>query len=215
LTSCIIEVECRLEKKSEKIYEILRSIHTLKLGLCGLILLSLLSSLVIQLLISDLSHLLWIAVLDIKSILALEQNVSSKLFRNLALILLFEVDEGLLCSWNHDDSSHFSSLTSCRKIDLQLLFCGAKREVFDEEAKEHDGLLVFEVVHLKLLNSLCLLFCLFNVEIGKLDTSNFLDINVKFFSTLSSLVHSLNALNELSCFFSSSTFTKANESKTF
>ena len=156
----------------------MRSIHTLKLSLCGLILLSFLSSLVIQLFISDLSHLLWIAVLDIKGILALEQNVSSKLFRNLALILLFNFDEGLLCSLNHDDSSHFSSLTSCRKIDLQLLFCCANRKVFDEEAKEHDGLLVFEVVHLKLFNSLSLLFCLFDVEIGKLDTSNFLDINV-------------------------------------
>lgn len=110
-----------------------------------------------QLLISYLPHLLWIAVLNVESILTLEEDVTSKLFGSLALILLFEVDKGLLSPWNNHDLCYLS-LASSGKVDPELFLCSTNREVLDEETEEHDRLLVFEVVHLKLSNSLCLLF---------------------------------------------------------
>ena len=146
----------------------------MNLSLSSLILFALLSSLVIEFLISDLSHLLWIAILDIECKLTFEKDISCKLFSNFALILLFEVDESLLSPWHNDDPCNFSSLTSSGKIDLKLLFSGSYWEIFDKETKEHDRLLIFEVVHLKFLDSLRLLFGFLDVEIGKLYSSNFL-----------------------------------------
>lgn len=131
-SSTIVEVESRLQKESQKIDEILRTIQTLDLGLSLLVLLSFLSFLVVKLLISDLSHLFRIAVLNVKSKLTFEQDISRKVFRNFALILLFEIDESLLSSWHHLNPRDFSSSTSCGKIDLELFFSSSNGEILYE-----------------------------------------------------------------------------------
>lgn len=93
------------------------TIQTRDLSLILLISLSVLSSLVMELLISDLPHLLWIAVLDIESILGFEEHVSGELFRSLTLILFFEIHEGLLSVWNN---LYFGYLTlaSCGEVNF-------------------------------------------------------------------------------------------------
>ena len=73
-----------------------------------LILLSFLSPAVKELLVSDGSHLLGVAVLHIESILTLEEYIPRKIFSHAALILFFEVDEGLLSAWYHVNSADFA-----------------------------------------------------------------------------------------------------------
>ena len=137
-SSSIVKVESRLEKKSQKIDKILRTVQALNLGLGLLVLFTLLCLLVEDLLVSDLSHFLWIAILDVEWILLLEKDISSKLFGSLALILLLEVDEGLLSAWHDLDLGHFTTAASCAEIDLELLLSGSNRELFDEQAEVHD-----------------------------------------------------------------------------
>ena len=134
----IVEVESRLEKESQKIDKILRTVQALNLGLSLLVLFALLSLLVEDLLVSDLSHFLWIAILDVEWILLLEKDISCKLFGSLALILLLEVDEGLLGAWHDLDLGHFTTAASCAEIDLELLLSGSNWELLDEQAEVHD-----------------------------------------------------------------------------
>ena len=101
IPSSILELESWLQEKSQEVDEILRSVEASNLGLGLLVLLSILSFLVKDLLISDLPHFLRIAVLDVERIVALEENIFGKLFGKLTLILLLEVDESLGGSW-HD-----------------------------------------------------------------------------------------------------------------
>lgn len=115
--------------------------------------LPLLGSLVVELLISDLPHLLWIAVLDVEGVLAFEEDISRELFRCLALILLLKIDKGLLSARDHHHLGDLS-LTGSREIDPELFFSGTWGEVLNKQTEEHDRLLVFEVVHLELGHSL-------------------------------------------------------------
>ena len=108
------------------------------------------------------AHLLGIAILYVESILTLEEYISRELLGKLALILFLEVDEGLLSSWDHLDTRDFT-LTCRLEVDFKFLISGANREVLNEQTEEHDGLLVFEIVHLELLNSSGLLFCLSDI----------------------------------------------------
>lgn len=146
------------------------------MGLVLLVPLPVLGSLVVQLLISDLPHLLWVAVLDVESILGLEEDVSGELLRGLALVLLFEIHEGLLGVRNDLNLGHLA-LASRGEVDLQFLLGGTWRKVLDEEAEEHDGFLVLEIVHLELTRSLRLLFGLSNIQVGQFDTSHLLDLH--------------------------------------
>ena len=116
--SSIVEVESRLEKESQKIDKILRTVQALNLGLSLLVLFALLSLLVEDLLVPDLSHFLWVAILDVEWILLLEKDISSELFSSLALILLLEVDEGLLSAWHDLDLGDFTTAASLAEIDL-------------------------------------------------------------------------------------------------
>ena len=150
------------------------TVQTGDLSLVLLVSLSVLSSLIMKLLISDLPHLLWIAVLDVESILGLEEHVSGELLRSLTLILFLEVDEGLLGVWNN---LYFGYLTlaSCREVNFQFLVGGAWREVLDKETEEHDGFFVLEIVHLEFTRPLRLLFGLSNIQVGQLDTLDLLN----------------------------------------
>jgi len=162
-----------------------------------------------QLLISDLPHFLWVAVLHIESVLALEEHIASKLLGCLALILLLKVHEGLLSSWN-DHNLGDVSLTCSREVDSELFISGTWRKVLDEEAEEHDRLLVFEVVHLELVDSLLLLLRLADVEIGQLTTLHLLDLRSIFLVTKSAWIISEHVLSR---FLGRSWLCKANESE--
>lgn len=98
-----LELESWLQQESEEIDEVLRTVQPRDLGLSLLVLLAILSLLVEDLLISDLPHLLGIAVLNIESIIALEENILGELLGLLALVLLVEVDESLLGPWHNLD----------------------------------------------------------------------------------------------------------------
>ena len=164
ISSILVELECRLQEKSQEINEVLGAIETSNLSLSLLVLFSVLSPLVEDLLISDLPHLLWVAIFNIESIIALEEDILRKLFCQLALVLLLEVDEGL--SGSRDDLNFVEPITLSSRIevDSKLLFSGAEWEIFDEQAEVHDGFLVLEVAHLEFLNSLGLLFGLSHIE---------------------------------------------------
>ena len=116
----------------------MRTVQALNLCLGLLVLFTLLCLLVEDLLVSDLSHFLWIAILDVEWILLLEKDISSKLFGSLALILLLEVDEGLLFAWHDLDLGDFTTAASCAEIDLELFLCGSNWELLDEQAEVHD-----------------------------------------------------------------------------
>ena len=162
-------LESRFEKHGQQIDQILGTTHVGKLRLTLLIALPLLSSFVMNLFIAYRAHLLGIAVLHVESILTLEEYISRELLGKLALILFLEVDEGLLSSRDHLDTRDFT--LACRlEVDFQFLISGANREVLNEQTEEHDGLLVFKIVHLELLNSSGLLFCLSDIQIGDLDS---------------------------------------------
>ena len=164
LRASLVELEGRLEKHGEQINEVLRATQASQLLLVTLALLLLHGSLVDDLFISDESHLLGVAVLNIQSILRLEQHISCKILRHLALVLLLEVHKGLLGSMNDLDLRDFT--LACRgEVDLELVVSGSWREVLDEQTEEHDRLLVFEVVHGQLLVSLTLLLCLSDVQL--------------------------------------------------
>lgn len=160
-------VESWLQEHGQQIDQVLRTVETGDLGLVLLILLLLHGSLVDGLLVPNCSHLFWVAVLYVKSELRLEENISGKLFGLFALILFLEVDEGLLRSWDDANLGHFS-LTSCREIDLELVFSGSWREVLDEQTEEHDRLLVLEVLHHELVLALTLRFGFSDIDVRKL-----------------------------------------------
>lgn len=164
ISSILVELECRLQEKSQEINEVLGAIETSNLSLSLLVLFSVLSPLVEDLLISDLPHLLWVAIFNIESIIALEEDILCKLFCQLALVLLLEVDEGLGGSRYDLDFVEPITLSSRIKVNSKLLFSGAEWEIFDEQAEVHDGFLVLEVAHLEFLNSLGLLFGLSHIE---------------------------------------------------
>ena len=164
ISSILVELECRLQEKSQEINEVLGAIETSNLSLSLLVLFSVLSPLVEDLLISDLPHLLWVAIFNIESIITLEEDILRKLFCQLALILLLEVDEGLGGSRDDLDFVEPITLSSRIEVDSKLLFSGAEWEIFDEQAEVHDGFLVLEVAHLEFLNSLGLLFGLSHIE---------------------------------------------------
>jgi len=131
-----------------------------------LVLFLFLSSLVDNLFVSNETHLLWVAVLNIESKLGLEQHISSKVFGHLALVLLVKVHEGLLGTRNNLDFCDIS-LASTGEIDLEFLLSCTRREILDKEAEEHDRFLVLEILHQQLLVALLLLFCLTNVQLCK------------------------------------------------
>ena len=187
------------------------TVQTGDLSLVLLISLSVLSSLVVKLLVSDLPHLLWIAVLDVESILGLEEHVSGELLRSLTLILFLEVDEGLLGVWNN---LYFGDLTlaSCGEVNFQFLISGAWREVFDEETEEHDGFFVLKVVHLELTRSLRLLFGLSNIQVGQFDTLDLLDLEDVFCFTDGIGIISKHVLGGL---FGGTSFSKTDKSEAF
>lgn len=133
----ITELKCRLQEHCKKINQVLRTIKRGECCLLSLIFLSLLRLLVINLFISDSSHLFGIAVFNIERVLTLKEYVARKLFCQLALILLFKVHEGLLCTFNHCYPIYFT-LTSCLEVNLKLFSCSTNWEVFDKQRKEHD-----------------------------------------------------------------------------
>ena len=209
LARSLIELEGRLEQKSQKIDKILGAVQTCNLRLVLLISLSILSPLVVKLLISDLPHLLWVAVLDVESILGLEEDISGKLLRSLTLVLLFEIDEGLLSVWNDLNLGHLS--LACRgKVNFQFLVGGAWREVFDKETEEHDGLFVLEIVHLELTRSLRLLLGLSNIQVCQLDTLDLLD-----FRGVVCLTDGASVVSEhvLGSFFGATSFSETDKSE--
>jgi len=131
-----------------------------------LVLLFLLSSLVYDFLVPNEAHLFGVAVLHVQSKLRLEEHIACEVFGLLALVLLVEVHEGLLGARNDLDLRDIS-LTGTREIDLKLFLCGARWEVLDEEAEEHDRLFVLEVLHQQVMVTLLLLFCLSNIDLCK------------------------------------------------
>lgn len=164
ISSILVELECWLKEKSQEINQVLGAIETSNLSLSLLVLFSVLSPLVEDFLISDLSHLLWVAIFNIESIIALEEDILSKLFCQLALVLLLEVDEGLGGSRDYLDLVESITLSSRIEVDSKLLFSGTEWKIFDEQTEVHDGFLVLEVAHLEFLNSLGLLFGLSHIE---------------------------------------------------
>lgn len=170
-SASVVELEGGLEEECQEVDEVLRAIETGNLCLILLILLSLLSLPVVELFISDRPHLLWVAVLHVESVLALEEYVSGEVFGQSTLVLLLEVDEGLLRALDHVDSADFT-LASSREVDLQFFDCRSWREVLDEETEEHDRFLVLEAVHLEFSDSLTFLLCFSHVEIGEPDSLN-------------------------------------------
>ena len=163
-STVLVELECWLQEKSQEIYEILGPIKASNLSLGLLVLLSFLSPFVEDLLISDLPHLLGVAVFNIESIVALEQDVLGKLFGQLALVLLLEVDEGLGGSWDNLNLVWSITLGGRIEVDSELLLSGSEWEILDEQTEVHDGFLVLEVAHLEFLNSLGLLFGLSHIK---------------------------------------------------
>jgi hypothetical protein len=61
-----------------------------------------------DLLVADGAHLLGVTILYIESILTLEEYISCKLFGKFALILLLEIDEGLLSTRDHFDARNLA-----------------------------------------------------------------------------------------------------------
>ena len=163
LVLILVQLEGGLEQESQQVDQVLRTIETGDLGLV------LLGSLVVDLLVSDGPHLFGVAVLHVESVLALEEYISSKLLGQLALVLLLKVDEGLLSALDDVASAHFT-LAAALEVDLELLFSRANREVLDEQAEEHNRLLVSEVLHQDLSLPLRLLFSLSDVQVGQLDS---------------------------------------------
>lgn len=138
VSSSILELESWLQEKCQQVDEVLGAIKTSNLGLSLLVLLSLLSPLVEDLLISDLPHLLGVAVLDVECIVALKENIFGKLFGKLALVLLLEVDECLGRSWNNLDFGQTITLGCRIEVDSEFFFSCAEREVLDEQTEVHD-----------------------------------------------------------------------------
>lgn len=104
----IIDLEGRLEEKREEVDEVLRTVETLDLLLVLLVLFAFLSLAVEELFVADGSHLFGVAVFNIERVLTLEKYVPCKVFCHATLILLLEVDKGLLCAWDHVDAAHFT-----------------------------------------------------------------------------------------------------------
>ena len=179
-STVLIELEGWLEEKSQQVNEILRAVQTRDLSLTLLIAFAILCFLVMNFFITDRTHLFWIAVLNVESILTLEEDVTCKFFGHFALVLLLEIDEGLLSVSDNVYAADFS-LTGCAEIDEELLLGRANREVLDEQTEEHDRLLVLEVVQLKLVDSLRLLFSFSHVKISQL---NSIDLSVLVTSIL-------------------------------
>lgn len=116
----------------------MRTVEASNLSLGLLVLLSILSLLVKDLLISDLPHLLRIAVLDVERIVTLEKNIFGKLFGKLALVLLLEVDESLGGSWHDLDFGWTVTLSGRIEVDSELFFSCAEWEVLDKQTEVHD-----------------------------------------------------------------------------
>ena len=133
----LVELEGWLEEHRQQVDQVLRTVQTGDLSLLLLVLLLFLSALVDDLFVSDEPHLFWVAVLNVESILRLEEYIPCEVFSHLALVLFFKVDECLLSSRDDLDVRHFS-LTSALEIDLELIFSCARREILHEEAEEHD-----------------------------------------------------------------------------
>lgn len=170
-SASIVELEGRLEEERQQVDQVLRAIETGNLCLILLVLLSFLGLPVVELLISDRPHLLWVTVLNVESVLALEEYVSGEVFGQSALVLLLEVDEGLLCALDHVDTTDLA-LASSGEVDLELVDRRSWWEVLDEETEEHDRFLVLEAVHLEFGNSLSFLLCFSYVEIRESHSLN-------------------------------------------
>ena len=125
ITLILVKVEGWLQHESEQVDEVLGAVEASDLSLGLLVLLSVLRLLVEDLLIADLPHLLWVAVLNIEGVVALEEDVFGELFGSLALVLLLKVDEGLLGSRDNLDLV-WSFISSGRaEVDAQLFLRGA------------------------------------------------------------------------------------------
>lgn len=212
----MIELECRLQQKSQQVDEVLRAVETCNLRLTLLISLAILRLLVVYLLIADGAHLLRIAILDVERVLTLEEHIPSEFLRHLALVLLFEVDEGLLRA-GHNVHATDLTLACSLEVDLELLGRRANREVLDEQTEEHDRLFELEIAHLQLGRALRLLLCLANIQVRNFDAVDFqvflsafiLDFNVVL------VVFSLGAHDKLDCLYSSGWVLEADEAKAF
>ena len=174
----IVELEGGLEEKGEEVDQVLRAVETCDLCLILLVLLSLLSLPVVELFISDRPHLLWVAVFDVESVLALEEYISGKFLGQSTLVLLLEIDKGLLRALDHVDSADLA-LASSRKVDLEFFDRRSWREVLDEQAEEHDRFLVLEAVHLEFGDSLGFLLGFAHVEIGELHSLDALGLVIE------------------------------------
>jgi hypothetical protein len=194
-SASVVELEGGLEQERQQVDQVLRAIETGDLCLILLAFLSLLSLPVVELLVSYCSHLLWIAVLDVESVLTLEEYVPGKVFGHPALILLFEVDKGLLSARNNLNFRYFTTLTSCGKIDLEFFLCSTFRKSFDEKAEIHDRFFELEIVHEKLFFSLRLLLSFFDIQISQFDTFDLLQIYLRFVNE-SGLLHSHDTVDK-------------------
>jgi hypothetical protein len=116
----------------------LGSVKTSNLSLSLLVLFSILSSFVEDLLISDLSHFFWVAILYIESVVAFEKDIFGELLCLFALVLLLKIDEGLLGSRDNLDLVWTFTSISRSKIKAYLILCCSEREVLDKQTKVHD-----------------------------------------------------------------------------
>lgn len=140
----------------------MRSILICKLCLHLLIFFSFLSFFINDFFISNWSHFFRIAVLNIESILTFEKYISCKIFSHLALILFFKIYKSLLSSIDNVYSIDLS-LTSSWKIDLEFFSCSSNWKIFNKKTEEHDRFFIFEIVDLKLIDSLTFLFSFSNI----------------------------------------------------
>lgn len=140
-----VHLEGRLQQHRQQVDDVLRATETCDLSLVLAILLLLLSSLVVDLLIANGPHLLGVAILSVQRILSFEQHVSRVFFGNFALVLLLEVDEGLLGSRDHFDTVYFT-LASSGEVESKLVRSSTSWEVLYKETEKHYRLLVLEVV---------------------------------------------------------------------
>jgi hypothetical protein len=108
LTRALVEVEGWFEEKCEKVDQVLLASKTSQLSLSLLVLLLVLGLFVKELLIPDLAHLFGVAVLNVQSILRLEEDILCEFSCKLALVLLLKVDEGLLSARNDLDLIYFT-----------------------------------------------------------------------------------------------------------
>lgn len=104
LTIVHTHLESRFQKHGQQVDEVLRPTHIGNLSLALLVAFPLLCTLVEDFFVANRAHLLGIAVLYIESILTLEEDISGKLFGQLALVLLLEVHESLLGARNDLDT---------------------------------------------------------------------------------------------------------------